>query len=822
MSFNSQTFDNLERDISDTGEAINECKIISPRYGLRFKSIPLISKEADAKVSELSSAIDTALAAGAGSAGWIADLVEYGGVNQTAINDGLATIDSAIAIDKPKNGMRVYIHGQQKGWFQFNGSRINENDGGTICFGWERIDYDTINFNMFGADDTGSKPVDHLIKAAFDASRKLKKPIHNFSGKYCLAGADAIQVSETTLLDGTEFIPTENYSGHFLIQRETETVTYDSNSSVIQLLNTGGTVSAGRCKWGVIENDTTLNDSYLLISSSQQMFVYRDVIQTRSMMNRCFKKGQMASPLFYELDFSTITKIEAQKVHDSAIVVSGFCFDETYSTSSNLLKGLATNKVYVRNLRYKDKADSRAAIQTRLSMNQCHDFYIDTINTSSAYINANSDSSYTVFAGNCYSLTLDNLMSDGYGWGAIGFNNCQRVQFKNSQLNRIDFHLPCHEWLKIDDCVLGDWGVLVTMMGDLYIRNTRFLQRDARNNSGIIRSRVDTGGFCNGDLFIENCTIDGYTPITMPVINCMANFTDIPGSPVRREIFSNVYINGLRKRGSTEFLTSLFGTPTTIPQVNNLLPKRIEVRGMTTEALTEQLLNINFSRFGKRDSGVVVEYTDCKANLIQFNDMGFVGTPVEISLNNVKGTAKGVRTSLTVTANAEVDINDCKINQYREYSGGWSIFTPVVRFNGGLLHNPNSANYFDVQAASKDRIVAVGTDFRIGYPNVFLADFLFFTPKSCTFNNARYLSLYSGDGSLSTYSFTLDAYGSIRILVRTGFDGGSNYVEQQKDIWLAGAGTYNIQNGTITVTVVSNVATIKVDATSLRIVGIIS
>ena len=822
MSFNSQTFDNLERDISDTGEAINECKIISPRYGLRFKSIPLISKEADAKVSELSSAIDTALAAGAGSAGWIADLVEYGGVNQTAINDGLATIDSAIAIDKPKNGMRVYIHGQQKGWFQFNGSRINENDGGTICFGWERIDYDTINFNMFGADDTGSKPVDHLIKAAFDASRKLKKPIHNFSGKYCLAGADAIQVSETTLLDGTEFIPTENYTGHFLIQRETEATTYDETTQIIQKIKSGGTLAAGHCKWSAIANDTTLNDSYLLISSSQQMFVYRDVIQTRSMMNRCFKKGQMASPLFYELDFSTITKIEAQKVHDSAIVVSGFCFDETYSTSSNLLKGLATNKVYVRNLRYKDKADSRAAIQTRLSMNQCHDFYIDTINTSSAYINANSDSSYTVFAGNCYSLTLDNLMSDGYGWGAIGFNNCQRVQFKNSQLNRIDFHLPCHEWLKIDDCVLGDWGVLVTMMGDLYIRNTRFLQRDARNNSGIIRSRVDTGGFCNGDLFIENCTIDGYTPITMPVINCMANFTDIPGSPVRREIFSNVYINGLRKRGSTEFLTSLFGTPTTIPQVNNLLPKRIEVRGMTTEASTEQLLNINFSRFGKRDSGVVVEYTDCKANLIQFNDMGFVGTPVEISLNNVKGTAKGVRTSLTVTANAEVDINDCKINQYREYSGGWSIFTPVVRFNGGLLHNPNSANYFDVQAASKDRIVAVGTDFRIGYPNVFLADFLFFTPKSCTFNNARYLSLYSGDGSLSTYSFTLDAYGSIRILVRTGFDGGSNYVEQQKDIWLAGSGTYNIQNGTITVTVVSNVATITVDATSLRIVGIIS
>ena len=93
MSFNSQTFDNLERDISDTGEAINECKIISPRYGLRFKSIPLISKEADAKTRELSSAIDTALAAGAGEAGWDANLVAYKGSTQAAFNDLQSSIN---------------------------------------------------------------------------------------------------------------------------------------------------------------------------------------------------------------------------------------------------------------------------------------------------------------------------------------------------------------------------------------------------------------------------------------------------------------------------------------------------------------------------------------------------------------------------------------------------------------------------------------------------------------------------------------------------------------------------------------------------------
>lgn len=87
MSFNRQTFDNLERDISDTGEAVNECKIITPRYGPAFKSIPLVAEEASVKVRELSSAIDTALAAGAGEAGWTSDLISFGKYNQTQINN---------------------------------------------------------------------------------------------------------------------------------------------------------------------------------------------------------------------------------------------------------------------------------------------------------------------------------------------------------------------------------------------------------------------------------------------------------------------------------------------------------------------------------------------------------------------------------------------------------------------------------------------------------------------------------------------------------------------------------------------------------------
>lgn len=53
MAITSQTFADLELDIAHTGEAVNEKKIIKPRYGLSFKSLPLVSEEAEMKADEV-------------------------------------------------------------------------------------------------------------------------------------------------------------------------------------------------------------------------------------------------------------------------------------------------------------------------------------------------------------------------------------------------------------------------------------------------------------------------------------------------------------------------------------------------------------------------------------------------------------------------------------------------------------------------------------------------------------------------------------------------------------------------------------------------
>ncbi|HDU7893106.1 hypothetical protein [Acinetobacter baumannii] len=95
MALTPETFKNLERDIEDTGKAINTDAIIEPRYGQPFKSLPMLSRLFEAMIAsgyvaieELQTAIDIALEAAVGAAGWTDQLiVSRNGRTQREINE---------------------------------------------------------------------------------------------------------------------------------------------------------------------------------------------------------------------------------------------------------------------------------------------------------------------------------------------------------------------------------------------------------------------------------------------------------------------------------------------------------------------------------------------------------------------------------------------------------------------------------------------------------------------------------------------------------------------------------------------------------------
>lgn len=92
-----QELEAAKLDVKHAGEALNTKKVIIPRYGQPFNSFPL-------ELDNLAKAIQAALAAGAGAAGWIADLVVDGDKNQKQLNDIFKTSKT---IDTRLYGLKV-------------------------------------------------------------------------------------------------------------------------------------------------------------------------------------------------------------------------------------------------------------------------------------------------------------------------------------------------------------------------------------------------------------------------------------------------------------------------------------------------------------------------------------------------------------------------------------------------------------------------------------------------------------------------------------------------------------------------------------------
>ena len=97
------------------------------------------------------------IAAGAGANGWDASLVSYGETTQKQINDGFESVAAMLAIQNPRNGMRVYVKsyyaGLNKGGgtFVYDSTKSAINDGGGVINGWVRAEQTYLTPDMFGA-----------------------------------------------------------------------------------------------------------------------------------------------------------------------------------------------------------------------------------------------------------------------------------------------------------------------------------------------------------------------------------------------------------------------------------------------------------------------------------------------------------------------------------------------------------------------------------------------------------------------------------------------------------------------------------------------
>lgn len=93
--------------------------------------------------------------------------IKYGAINQERFNDGLESIADMLAIENPKNGMRVFVKSYNAGFgkggkdFVYRASQSSVNDGGRCINGWvaQKETLDIFDFgatNYTGTDWAGS------------------------------------------------------------------------------------------------------------------------------------------------------------------------------------------------------------------------------------------------------------------------------------------------------------------------------------------------------------------------------------------------------------------------------------------------------------------------------------------------------------------------------------------------------------------------------------------------------------------------------------------------------------------------------------------
>lgn len=168
---------NLDRDIEDAGKTVTTDSLITPRSGLKYKSFPMVSREGEenfqAALVRLAEAIETALASGAGAAGWISDLVVDGEETQKQINDkSIQYVDSiaSLRLLKPRHNYAVAettsfysdtFSGRNR--FKWDAANTTDDNGysiikvNNISIGrWRMIDDDSITSSQVGVRDSSN------------------------------------------------------------------------------------------------------------------------------------------------------------------------------------------------------------------------------------------------------------------------------------------------------------------------------------------------------------------------------------------------------------------------------------------------------------------------------------------------------------------------------------------------------------------------------------------------------------------------------------------------------------------------------------------
>lgn len=482
------------------------------------------------------------------------------------------SVDSDYTTSTPQVTLTNYNLKQgDKIWFKYyveepiSGDAINSESG-------------VVNFYQFGAKGDGVSDDTLAVQQCFNFARANNLRVEQFDGSFVIAGSGNIDIYVNCDLQGSKLI-IDNFTGGFYVRGENEWIDYPLGSDVVNNINANA-IPAGGSIFDYYSDgvDKTLDNTYLLINTSEPFYIFNTATKTREIFNICYNRGVCDDVFKYPVN-QDVTSVSALKISDKWTEVKGLSFHEREISDSKIVRIQDATKIRLINTSFTHEGDERDENFTRVVVDESAVIRIEGLYANHVNRTPANTFTYTVGISQSYDVVVDDLTADGYGWGATGSNRCAKVEFKNSSLNRIDFHEPIQSYLRVTDCDVGNWGILATIIGDCDVVNTNFYQREGDTNDGIFRSRYDAGGWCDGNLNMINCKVIGEDGDSRPIATCQASTAGgIPvGSPIVDQFFENITITNLIREntGDTTSIVAFGGD-----RINEIMVPNVFVNGL--------------------------------------------------------------------------------------------------------------------------------------------------------------------------------------------------------------------------------------------------
>lgn len=399
----------------------------------------------------------------------------------------------------------------------------------------------------FGADPGGvSNSLDAWRTAA--AAANVADTTLVGTGRFKLSGKGDVVVTTDCDFSGAVF-ECADWEGRFVFGRK-QPVHLHVSGPVVTGLQRSSDLDVGSSRFSGWDQLREVDDSFVIITTQQEFYSYRGEIKKRLEFNRVYKDGVVASPLRYPLKGVGVTSIKVLPMEERRRQVKGLTLDIRGNDIATQFVRVSTSLLDLDVRFIQDSFAHAAKNPTFVFFFECCQVTARVQMQWTNRTSAGSGYTYNMGMEYCYDLDIS-PQADGDGWGATGSNLCQRITFREGTLSRIDFHQPFMEWLRLREMVVGDWGILVTALGDLDLDTVRFQARSMANvnSSGIIRSRDDTGGFCDGDLLMRNVSVvadaGSGDPLLFRHVQGASGTAKPTGSPITYRWWRRIRIDGL-------------------------------------------------------------------------------------------------------------------------------------------------------------------------------------------------------------------------------------------------------------------------------------